>query len=172
MAWHAAIMGVTGAVGTEFLRILEQRDFPLASLKVLASSRSAGKKVTFRGEELVVEELTEKSFAGVELVLASAGGSISKKFAPAAMAAGAVVVDNTSAFRMEPEVPLVVPEINPEDIATHKGIIANPNCSTIIMNVPVWPLHKARPIRRIVMSTYQAVSGAGAWGLWELDEQM
>jgi aspartate-semialdehyde dehydrogenase len=172
MAWHAAIMGVTGAVGTEFLKILEQRDFPLASLKVLASSRSAGKKVTFRGEDLVVEELTEKSFAGVELVLASAGGSISKKFAPVAVAAGAVVVDNTSAFRMDPEVPLVVPEVNPEDIAAHKGIIANPNCSTIIMNVPVWPLHKAKTVRRIVMSTYQAVSGAGAWGLWELDEQM
>jgi len=167
-----AIMGATGAVGTEFLKILEQRRFPMRSLKLLASARSAGKKLQFAGEQLVIEELTEKSFAGVDLVLASAGGSVSKKFAPAAVAAGAVVVDNTSAFRMEPDVPLVVPEVNPQDIKAHKGIIANPNCSTIIMNVPVWPLHKVNPIRRIVVSTYQAVSGAGAWGLWELDEQM
>ncbi|HOD83722.1 MAG: Aspartate-semialdehyde dehydrogenase [Planctomycetes bacterium ADurb.Bin126] len=169
---HVAIMGATGAVGTEFLKILEQRKFPLASLKLLASGRSAGKKLVFAGEELVVEELTDKSFAGIDLVLASAGGSISKKFAPAAVAAGCVVVDNTSAFRMVPDVPLVVPEVNPEDIARHKGIIANPNCSTIIMNVPVWPLHKANPVKRLVISTYQAVSGAGAWGLWELEEQM
>ncbi|HUS46577.1 MAG TPA: aspartate-semialdehyde dehydrogenase [Phycisphaerae bacterium] len=167
-----AIMGATGAVGTEFLKILEQRRFPMRSLKLLASARSAGKKLQFAGEQLVIEELTEKSFAGVDLVLASAGGSVSKKFAPAAVAAGAVVVDNTSAFRMEPDVPLVVPEVNPQDIKAHKGIIANPNCSTIIMNVPVWPVHKVNPIRRIVVSTYQAVSGAGAWGLWELDEQM
>ena len=172
MSKHVAIMGATGAVGMEFLKILEQRDFPLASLKLLASHRSAGKKLPFRGEDLAVEELTERSFGGVELVLASAGGSISQKFAPAAVAAGAVVVDNTSAFRMDADVPLVVPEINPQDIGEHKGIIANPNCSTIIMNVPVWPLHKANAIRRLVMSTYQAVSGAGAWGLWELDEQM
>ena len=170
MAWNAAIVGVTGAVGTEFLRILEQRDFPLASLKPLASSRSAGKKVPFRGEQLVIEELTEDSFRGIDLVLSSAGGSISKKFAPIAVAAGAVVVDNTSAFRMDPDVPLVVPEVNPQDIATHSGIIANPNCSTIIMNVPVWPLHKANPIRRIVMSTYQAVSGIGAAAMTELAE--
>ena len=165
-------MGATGAVGTELLRILEERDFPLASLKLLASHRSAGRKLKFRGEDLVVEELTADSFAGVELVLASAGGGISEMFAPAAVAAGAVVVDNTSAFRMDPDVPLVVPEVNPEDIKRHKGIIANPNCSTIIMNVPVWPLHQASAIRRIVMSTYQAVSGAGAWGMWELHEQI
>ena len=169
MSWHTAIMGATGVVGTEFLKLLEERDFPLKSLKLLASHRSAGKKRTFRGEELTIEELTEKSFEGVELVLASAGGGISKQFVPHAIAAGAVVVDNTSAFRMDPEVPLVVPEVNPEDIATHKGIIANPNCSTIIMNVPVWPLHKAHPIRRIVMSTYQAVSGAGARAMAELE---
>ncbi|MCK4601256.1 MAG: aspartate-semialdehyde dehydrogenase, partial [Phycisphaerae bacterium] len=143
MAKHVAIMGATGAVGMEFLRILEQRDFPLASLKLLASAHSAGRKLAFRGEQLVVEELGEKSFAGIELVLSSAGGSISKKFAPAAVAAGAVVVDNTSAFRMDPAVPLVVPEVNPQDIKSHKGVIANPNCSTILMNVPVWPLHKA-----------------------------
>ena len=172
MAWHAAIMGATGAVGTEFLRILEQRDFPLASLKLLASHRSVGKKLTFRGEEIEVELLCADSFKGVELVLSSAGGSLSKEFAPIAVAAGAVVVDNTSAFRMDPETPLVIPEVNPEDIKAHKGIIANPNCSTIIMNVPVWPLHKANPVQRIVMSTYQAVSGAGAWGMWELQAQI
>lgn len=169
MAWHAAIMGVTGVVGSEFLKILAEREFPLASLKALASSRSAGKKLQFRGEQLVVEELTAKSFAGVDLVLASAGGEISREFAPAAVRAGAVVVDNTSAFRMDEDVPLVVPEVNPADIKTHKGIIANPNCSTIIMNVPVWPLHQANPIRRIVMSTYQAVSGAGAAAMAELE---
>jgi len=168
MSKHVAIIGATGAVGSEFLKILEQRDFPLASLKVLASSRSAGRKLVFRGEQLAVEELTEKSFAGVELVLASAGGSISKQFAPIAAAAGAVVVDNTSAFRMDPRVPLVIPEINAEDIQTHRGIIANPNCSTIIMNVPVWPLHKVNPVRRIVVSTYQAASGAGAAAMAEL----
>jgi len=172
MAWRAAIMGATGAVGQEFLKVLQERRFPLASLKLLASGRSAGKKLPFAGEELPVEELTASSFRGVELVLASAGGSISKKFAPAAVAAGAVVVDNTSAFRMVDGVPLVVPEVNPQDIKLHKGIIANPNCSTIVMNVPVWPLHKAVAIRRIVVSTYQAVSGAGAWGMWELTEQM
>lgn len=172
MSKRVAIMGATGAVGTEFLKILEQRKFPLSSLKLLASGRSAGKTLTFAGEQIAVEELTEASFKGVELVLASAGGSISKKFAPAAVAAGCVVVDNTSAFRMVPEIPLVVPEVNPEDIAWHKGIIANPNCSTIIMNVPVWPLHKVNPVKRLVISTYQAVSGAGAWGLWELDEQI
>jgi len=168
MGWHTAIMGATGAVGTEFLRLLQERNFPLKSLKLLASSRSAGRKIKFRGEDLVVEELTDRSFAGVELVLASAGGSLSRKFAPPAVAAGAVVVDNSSAFRMDPEVPLVVPEVNPQDIAKHKGIIANPNCSTIIMNVPVWPLHKAKPIRRIIVSTYQAASGAGAAAMEEL----
>jgi aspartate-semialdehyde dehydrogenase len=161
-------MGATGAVGTEFIRLLEERNFPVKSLKLLASIRSAGKKLKFRGEDLVVEELTEKSFAGVELVLASAGGSLSMKFAPTAIAAGAIVVDNTSAFRMDPEVPLVVPEVNPQDIAKHKGIIANPNCSTIIMNVPIWPLYKARGIRRLVISTYQAASGAGAAAMEEL----
>ena len=170
MAYNVAIMGATGAVGTEFLRILEQRNFPLASLKLLASHRSAGRKLLFAGEELVVEELGENSFKGIELVLASAGGEISEKFAPIAVAAGAVVVDNTSAFRMDPDVPLVVPEVNPQDIKTHQGIIANPNCSTIIMNVPVWPLHKVTPVRRIVVSTYQAASGAGAAAMAELEE--
>ncbi len=169
MAWKAAIMGATGAVGTEFLRILEQREFPLDSLKLLASARSAGKNLKFRGEEHSVEELTENSFDGVELVLASAGGSISKKFVPAATSAGAIVVDNTSAFRMDPHVPLVVPEVNPDDIKSHNGVIANPNCSTIIMNVPIWPLHKVNPVERIVVSTYQAASGAGAAAMAELE---
>jgi len=168
MAWHAAIMGATGAVGTEFLRLLEERDFPLASLKLLASHRSVGKKLTFRGEELEVELLCEESFKGVDLVLSSAGGGLSKQFAPVAVDAGAVVVDNTSAFRMDGETPLVIPEINPDDIKTHKGIIANPNCSTIIMNVPVWPLHQACAVRRVVVSTYQAASGAGAAAMQEL----
>ena len=168
MSRNVAIMGATGAVGTEFLRILEQRSFAFNSLKLLASSRSAGKKIPFAGEELVVEELCDESFVGVDLVLASAGGGISKRFAPVAVAAGCVVVDNTSAFRMDPGVPLVVPEVNPEDIATHHGLIANPNCSTIIMNVPVWPLHKVNPVRRIVVSTYQAASGAGAKAMEEL----
>ena len=169
MGWHTAIMGATGAVGTEFLKLLDERNFPLKSLKLLASHRSAGKRVTFKGEELTIEELTAGSFEGVELVLASAGGGISKEFAPKAVEAGAIVVDNTSAFRMDPDVPLVVPEVNPADIKQHKGIIANPNCSTIIMNVPVWPLHEAHTVRRIVMSTYQAVSGAGARAMAELE---
>ncbi len=168
MSMHVAIMGATGAVGTEFLRILQQRSFPLDSLKLLASSRSAGKKLRFGDKELTVEELSHDSFDGVDLVLASAGGSLSTEFAPSAVQAGAVVVDNTSAFRMDPEVPLVVPEVNPGDIANHKGIIANPNCSTIIMNVPVWPLHQVHPVQRIVVSTYQAASGAGAAAMEEL----
>ena len=171
MSKRVAIMGATGAVGTEFLRVLEERHFPMKSLTLLASARSAGKTIAFRGEQLPVEELTEKSFKGIELVLGSAGGSIAKKFNPIAVSAGAVVVCNTSAFRMDPAVPLVVPEVNPEDIKWHKGIIANPNCSTIIMNVPVWPLHKVNPLKRVVVSTYQAVSGAGAKAMAELEQQ-
>ena len=163
-------MGATGAVGSEFLRILEQRDFPLASLKLLASHRSAGRKLAFRGEDLVVEQLGPESFKGVELVLASAGGGLSKQYAPIAVADGAVVIDNTSAFRMDPDTPLVIPEINPDDIKSHNGIIANPNCSTIIMNVPVWPLHSTCAVRRIVVSTYQAASGAGAAAMQELED--
>lgn len=161
-------MGATGAVGTEFLRILAERDFQMDSLTLLASERSAGKKLMFRGAELEVKLLTEDCFEGIDIVLASAGGGLSKQFAPAAIKAGAIIVDNTSAFRMDPEVPLVVPEVNPEDIKKHKGIIANPNCSTIIMNVPVWPLHKVNPIKRIIVSTYQAASGAGAAAMEEL----
>ena len=171
MGKNIAIAGVTGAVGQEFLSILEQRDFPFDSMKVLASSRSAGKKIGFRGKEYIVEELTENSFQDIDIALFSAGGARSKEFAPAAVQAGAVVVDNSSAFRMDPEVPLVIPEINPQAIAQHKGIIANPNCSTIIGIVPVWPLHKANRVRRMVVSTYQAASGAGTAAMLELKAQ-
>ncbi len=168
---NVAIMGATGAVGVELMELLEERNFPLNSLKLLASARSAGKKMPFRGQELTVEELTHDSFKGIDLVLASAGGSISKEFAPSAVKAGAVVVDNTSYFRMKEGVPLVVPEVNPEAIKTHKGIIANPNCSTIIMVLPLFPLHKAFGIKRVVVSTYQAASGAGAQAMKELHEE-
>lgn len=168
---HVAIVGSTGAVGVELLRVLEKRDFPLSKLTLLSSARSAGKRQTFRGEELTVQELTEDSFAGIDIALFSAGGGISKKFGPIAAAAGAVVVDNSSAFRMDPETPLVVPEINPEDIAQHKGIIANPNCSTIILLMAVYPIHKINPIKNIVVSTYQAASGAGAAAMQELEDQ-
>jgi aspartate-semialdehyde dehydrogenase len=171
MAGHVAVVGATGAVGQEFLRVLEQRSFPFEKITFLASSRSAGKPITFKGREHTVQELTESSFEGVDLALFSAGGSISKKFGPIAAKAGAVVVDNSSAFRMDPGTPLVVPEVNPEDANQHKGIIANPNCSTIIMVVPIWPLHKACPIERIVVSTYQAASGAGYQAMLELEEQ-
>ena len=171
MACHLAIAGVTGAVGQEFLSILEQRDFPFDTLKVLASSRSAGKKISFKGKEYTVEELSKDSFAGIDIALFSAGGARSKEFAPAAVEAGAVVVDNSSAFRMDPEVPLVIPEINAGAIKGHKGIIANPNCSTIIGIVPVWPLHKANPVKRMIVSTYQAASGAGMSAMRELEAQ-
>ncbi len=168
---HIAIAGVTGAVGQEFLRLLEQRSFPFASMKMLASARSAGKTVDFKGTTYTIEELTADSFDGVDLALFSAGGSISKKFGPIAAEKGCVVVDNSSAFRMDPDTPLVVPEVNPQEIANHKGIIANPNCSTIIMNVPVWPLHQAFGVKRVVVSTYQAASGAGAQAMAELEQQ-
>ncbi len=171
MGCNLAIAGVTGAVGQEFLKILEQRDFPFDSLKMLASSRSAGKKIEFKGREYIVEELTKNSFDRIDIVLSSAGAARSREFAPAAVQAGAVVVDNTSAFRMDPDVPLVVPEINPEKIREHKGIIANPNCSTIIAIVPVWPLHKANPVKRMVISTYQSASGAGMKAMLELQRQ-
>ncbi len=164
-------MGATGAVGEEMLKILEQRRFPVDKLVLLASHRSVGKTYSFKGRQVPVEELKESSFGGIDIVLASAGGSISKKFAPFAVKAGAVVVDNTSAFRMDPAVPLVIPEINPEDIKKHKGVIANPNCSTIIMLVPLYPIHKVNRIKRILVSTYQAASGAGAKAMKELEDQ-
>jgi len=172
MAVNVAIVGATGAVGQEFLNVLAERNFPIAEFKLLASARSAGKTVEFKGKTYTVEELTHDSFKGVTIAFFSAGGSISKEFAPSAVKAGAIVIDNTSAFRMKDGIPLVVPEVNPEAIQKHAGLIANPNCSTIIMNVPVWPLHKANRVRRIIVSTYQAVSGAGAWGLYELENQI
>lgn len=171
MGCHLAIAGVTGAVGQEFLRILEQRDYPFDSLRVLASSRSVGKQVQCKGKQYIVQELVKDSFEGIDIALFSAGGARSKEFAPAAVQAGAVVIDNTSAFRMDPDTPLVVPEINPQKIQEHNGIIANPNCSTIIGIVPVWPLHKANTIKRMVVSTYQSTSGAGMQAMLELETQ-
>src|SRR5690606_15334303 len=151
-----AVVGATGAVGVELVRCLEERNFPLAKLKLLSSARSAGKKMTFRGSELVVEELTESSFDGVNIALFSAGSGITKKFGPIAVRAGAVVIDNSSAFRMDESVPLVVPEINADAIRQHQGIIANPNCSTIISITPLWPIHRRNRIQRLIVSTYQA----------------
>src|SRR4051794_29125672 len=171
MSVNVAIVGATGAVGQEFLNVLAERNFPIKNLRLLASAKSAGKKAEFAGKSYTVEELTHDSFTDVQIAFFSAGGSISKEFAPSAVKAGAVVIDNTSAFRMKDGIPLVVPEVNPDQIHKHNGIIANPNCSTIIMNVPVWPLHKANRIKRVIVSTYQAVSGAGAWGLYELEKQ-
>lgn len=164
---NVAILGATGAVGQEFIRLIEERKFPFAQLKLLASARSAGKKITVCGSEYTVEEAKPESFEGIDIAL-FAGGSISKTLAPEAVKRGAVVIDNSSTFRMDPDVPLVVPEINPEDIARHHGIIANPNCSTIIMLMALKPIHDLSPIRRIVVSTYQAVSGAGKEGIDEL----
>ena len=170
--YTVAIAGATGVVGTEMLRTLAARNFPVGKLRLLASARSAGKRLRFAGEDIPVEELTADSFAGVEIALFSAGAARSKEFAPAAVTAGAVVVDNSSAFRMDPDVPLVVPEVNPEKVREHKGIVANPNCSTSILAVPLWPLHRAARIVRIVAATYQAASGAGAGAMAELRRQV
>lgn len=164
-------MGATGAVGTCFLKILEERKFPIKNLRLLASERSAGKKLKFNGAEYPVEVLTHDSFKGIDIVLASAGASRSLEFLPSAAKAGAVSVDNSSAFRMDKDVPLVVPEVNPQDIKKHKGIIANPNCSTIQMVVALWPIHKAVKIKRIIVTTFQAVSGAGQMKILELESQ-
>jgi len=166
--YNVAIAGATGAVGEEMRLVLEKRDFPIGNLKLLASARSVGKKFPFKGEEITVEELTKDSFKDVDIALFSAGGSISKEFAPAAVEAGAVVVDNSSAFRMDDGVPLVVPEVNAGDVKKHKGIIANPNCTTIIMLVALKPLYDFSRIKRVVVSTYQSASGAGAKGMDEL----
>ncbi|MEN6334240.1 MAG: aspartate-semialdehyde dehydrogenase [Phycisphaerales bacterium] len=171
MTYRLAIAGVTGAVGQEFLSIIEERNFAFKSIKMLASSRSAGKTMSFKGKTYTIEEMTKDSFKDVDIALFSAGASRSREFAPAAVKSGAVVVDNSSAYRMDPEVPLVVPEINPEMIKKHKGIIANPNCSTIIGIVPIWPLHKINPVKRMVVSTYQAASGAGMSAMLELEAQ-
>jgi aspartate-semialdehyde dehydrogenase len=167
-----AIVGATGAVGAELLRLLDERDFPVGDLKLLASAKSAGKRLSFRGAALPVEELSEDGFRGVDFALFSAGASTSKAFAPAAVRAGAKVIDNSSAFRMEPEVPLVVPEINADDARLHGGIIANPNCTTIISLMALCPLHRAFGLRRVVAASYQAVSGAGGKGIVELRAQV
>ncbi|HJP30904.1 MAG TPA: aspartate-semialdehyde dehydrogenase [Candidatus Latescibacteria bacterium] len=169
--YNVAIMGATGAVGQIFLELLAERDFPMDELRPLASSRSAGKELRCGERTVEVQELTRDSFDGIDIVLSSAGGELSKEFVPAAVEAGAVVVDNTSAFRMDDDVPLVVPEVNPEDLDGHNGIIANPNCSTIIMVVPLWPLYQQHKVRRVVVSTYQAISGAGAKAMAELETQ-
>jgi aspartate-semialdehyde dehydrogenase len=165
-----AIVGVTGAVGAEFIATMDKRNFRVGKLKALASARSAGKTIDFRGERIFIDELTPHSFHGVDIALFSAGGSISRKFAPIAVKSGAVVVDNSSAFRMDPDVPLVIPEINVVRIRDHKGIIANPNCSAITALVPLWPIHKVNRIKRVILSTYQAASGAGAAAMEELKE--
>jgi aspartate-semialdehyde dehydrogenase len=169
---HVAIVGATGAVGIEMLKTLEKRNFPVGKLTLLASARSAGKKLTFRGQPVVVAELTEDSFKGIDIALFSAGGGISRDFAPIAVKAGCVVIDNSSAFRMDESVPLVVPEINASDIARHKGIIANPNCTTAITLMALFPLHKAFHVKRIFASSYQAVSGTGAKAIEELKRQV
>jgi aspartate-semialdehyde dehydrogenase len=165
-----AVVGATGAVGAEMIKCLEKRRFPCTRVRAFASARSAGKRLAFAGGSIAVEELTESSFDEVDLALFSAGRSIARKYAPLAVARGAVVVDNSAAFRMQADVPLVVPEINPEQLASHSGIVANPNCSAIIAIMPLWPIHKRNPIRRLIVSTYQAASGAGAAAMEELRE--
>jgi aspartate-semialdehyde dehydrogenase len=169
---HVAVVGATGAVGIEMIKTLEKRQFPVGKLTLLASARSVGKKLTYKGETTAVKELTKDSFTGIDIALFSAGGSISKEFAPIAARAGCVVVDNSSAFRMDDQVPLVVPEINAEDVKWHKGIIANPNCTTAITLMALYPLHQAFGCKRIFASSYQAVSGTGAKAIAELERQV
>jgi aspartate-semialdehyde dehydrogenase len=170
-SYRVAILGATGAVGTELMSLLLERKFPLAELKLLASGNSAGKQLNFGSQTLTVEAVDGSSFDNIDVVLASAGGSISKQWATVAAKAGAVVIDNSSAFRMQPEVPLVVPEVNPDAVSNHQGIIANPNCTTILMNLAVWPLHQVNPVKRIIASTYQSASGAGARAMEEVKLQ-
>lgn len=170
--YHVAIAGATGAVGAEMIRVLERRNFPVGKLTLLASSRSTGKKFTFRGEEHTVRELTVDSFEGVQIALFSAGAGISRTFAPHAVEAGAVVVDNSSAFRMEKGVPLIIPEINGADVSWHKGIIANPNCTTAVTLMALHPLHQEFGVTRVIASSYQAVSGTGAAAILELENQV
>lgn len=170
--YNVAVLGATGAVGQELLSILMEREFPIKSFKVLASARSAGRILEVGGHEFQVEEATPESFTGIDLAFFSAGASVSKKFAPEATKRGAIVIDNTSAFRLEPEVPLVVPEVNPGDVSRHRGIIANPNCSTIIMVVVLAPLYREAGLKRVVVSTYQAVSGVGAMAIQDLHDQV
>ncbi len=167
-----AILGATGAVGTQMIQCLEERDFPVGELRLLASARSAGRTMRFRGEDQVISEATEDAFRGCDIVLGAADDAVAKRLLPAAVEAGATVVDNSHAFRMDPEVPLVVPEINADDVSWHHGIISNPNCATIIALVPTWPLHELGGVTRMIVSTYQAASGAGAPGMAELEAQV
>jgi len=170
--YHIAIAGATGAVGAELLRVLERRNFPVASIRALASGKSAGKNVPFRNESVRVEELGKNSFDKIDIAFFSAGGERSRTFVPIARDAGAVVIDNSSTFRMDPEVPLVIPEINPEDVKKHRGIIANPNCTTAVALMALYPLHRAFGVRRVFAASYQAVSGSGARAIAELKEQI
>ncbi len=170
-SYNVAILGATGAVGTELIQLLSDRSFPAKSLKLLASNRSAGTQVDFGGEKLTVETANSAAFRDVDIVLASAGSAISKQWAKDIVEAGALMIDNSSAFRMDDTVPLVVPEVNPEAAESHQGIIANPNCTTILMSVAIWPLHQIQPIRRVVVSTYQSASGAGTRAMEEVKQQ-
>jgi aspartate-semialdehyde dehydrogenase len=170
--YHIAVVGATGAVGAEFFRVMERRNFPVASIRALASGKSAGKKVPFRGNPITVEELGEKSFDGIDIAFFSAGGDISRKFVPIARKAGAVAIDNSSVFRMDPDVPLVIPEINGEDAKQHRGVIANPNCTTAVALMAIYPLHRAFGVKRVFAASYQAVSGSGQRAINELKEQV
>ena len=170
--YHVAIVGATGLVGRKMIQVLEERKFPIEKLQLLASAKSAGTTIVFNGQSVDVDELTNGSFKGIDIALFSAGGAISKEFAPHAVKAGALVIDNSSAWRMEPDVPLVVPEVNPQDIFKHKGIIANPNCSTIQMVVALKPLHDRWKIKRIVVSTYQGITGAGKKAVDQLEGEL
>ncbi len=169
--YHIAIVGATGAVGAELLRVLERRNFPVAKIRALASGKSAGRKIQFRNDSIIVEELGENSFAKIDIAFFSAGGEISRKFVPVARKAGAIVIDNSSVFRMDPDVPLVVPEINGEDAKQHRGLIANPNCTTAVALMAIYPLHRAFGVRRVFAASYQAVSGSGARAIDELQKQ-
>ena len=170
--YRVAILGATGAVGQEMMKVLEEQNFPVSELKLLASSRSAGKTLYFQGKPITIEEATEESFDNIDIVLGAAENDIAKRFLPAAAKKGAVVIDNSSAYRLDPNVPLVVPEVNPQDAFAHHGIIANPNCATIIALVALAPLHRLYHAQRMIVSTYQAVSGAGVGGIRELNTQM
>jgi len=170
--YHIAVVGATGAVGAELLRVLERRSFPVATLRPISSSRSAGKSVRFRDESIVVDELGENSFDKIDIAFFSAGGDISRKYAPIAQRAGAIVIDNSSVFRMEPGVPLVIPEINGEDVRGHSGLIANPNCTTAVALMAIYPLHRAFGVRRVFAASYQAVSGSGQRAINELKRQV
>lgn len=170
--YRVAILGATGAVGQEMMKVLEEQNFPVSELKLLASSRSAGKTLYFQGKPITIEEATEDSFDNIDIVLGAAENDIAKRFLPAAAKKGAVVIDNSSAYRLDPNVPLVVPEVNPQDAFAHHGIIANPNCATIIALVALAPLHRLYHAQRMIVSTYQAVSGAGVGGIRELKTQM